>query len=45
MKNLEKLTAYMTEQNITHAFITTPENINYFSGFFSDPTNDLQLCT
>ncbi|MDJ1155457.1 Xaa-Pro peptidase family protein [Macrococcus caseolyticus] len=37
MKNLEKLTAYMTEQNITHAFITTPENINYFSGFLSDP--------
>lgn len=37
MKNLEKLTAYMNDHDIAHVFITTPENINYFSGFLSDP--------
>lgn len=37
MKNLEKLTAYMNAHDIAHVFITTHENINYFSGFLSDP--------
>lgn len=34
LKNLQQI---MQSQSIEYAWITTPENINYFSGFLSDP--------
>lgn len=34
LKNLQQL---MHSQSIEYAWITTPDNINYFSGFLSDP--------
>ncbi|UBH07943.1 M24 family metallopeptidase [Macrococcus armenti] len=37
MKTIEKLQSYMESHNIDYVWITTPENINYYSGFLSDP--------
>lgn len=37
MTNLQKLQNYLKEQQLDAAFITTPDNVFYFSGFKSDP--------
>ena len=37
MKNLEYLQTYLKEQQLDAAFITTPDNVFYYSGFHSDP--------
>ena len=37
MTKLNELQAYLVEQDIDAAFITTPDNVFYFSGFDSEP--------
>ena len=37
MSKLTELQTYLQENNIDAAFITTPDNVFYFSGFESDP--------
>lgn len=37
MSKLNELQAYLMEHQIDAAFITTPDNVFYFSGFSSDP--------
>ena len=37
MTKLELLQTYLKEQQLDAAFITTPHNVFYFSGFHSDP--------
>ena len=34
---LKQLQEMMKHNNINHVWISTPDNINYFSGFYSDP--------
>ena len=37
MTKLQQLQNHLNEHNIDAAFITTPDNVFYFSGFNSDP--------
>ncbi|MDM5334758.1 Xaa-Pro peptidase family protein [Ureibacillus composti] len=37
MAKLQQLQSYLQEQNIDAAFVTTPDNVFYFSGFKSNP--------
>lgn len=37
MTNLQNLQSYLIEQQLDAAFITTPDNVFYYSGFNSDP--------
>ncbi|MEK4230326.1 M24 family metallopeptidase [Solibacillus sp. FSL H8-0538] len=37
MTKLQQLQRYLNENNVDAAFITTPDNVFYFSGFKSDP--------
>lgn len=37
MSKIQQVQAYLNEKNFDAAFITTPDNVFYFSGFDSDP--------